>query len=178
MYVEEVLNLLTWRKSVTVLNVLIPPVDWRKMPTTDLFKNKTIRGKPSTFSHRRFLAATTLSSNRITTMPPQYPLPSSLEIIEDEISIPLQRTDSLSSAESSALPASPSNLSLSTAAKSKPAVDSKTTTTSRKNGQYTVEEVAKHNKKDDAWLIYNNQVVDVSKWVSYTHVAKVDRIIS
>ena len=101
-------------------------------------------------------------------MPPQYPLPSSLEIIDDEIRIPLQRTDSLSSAESSALPASPSNLSLSTAAKSKPAVDSKTTTTSRKNGQYTVEEVAKHNKKDDAWLIYNNQVVDVSKWVSYT----------
>lgn len=101
-------------------------------------------------------------------MPPQYPLPSSLEIIDDDISsIPLQRTDSLSSDESSALPASPSNLSLSTAAKSnKPAVDSKTTTASRKNGQYTVEEVAKHNKKDDAWLIYNNQVVDVSKWVS------------
>ena len=102
-------------------------------------------------------------------MPPQYPLPSSLEIIDDEISsIPLQRTDSLSSAESSALPASPSNLSLSTAA-NKPAVDS-TTTTSRKNGQYTVEEVAKHNKKDDAWLIYNNQVVDVSKWVSCSHI--------
>ena len=100
-------------------------------------------------------------------MPPQYPLPSSLEIIDDDISIPFQRTDSLSSAESSALPASPSNLSLSTAAKNKPAVDS-TTTASRKNGQYTVEEVAKHNKKDDAWLIYNNQVVDVSKWVSYT----------
>ena len=102
-------------------------------------------------------------------MPPQYPLPSSLEIIDDEISIPLQRTDSLSSAESSALPASPSNLSLSTAATTKPAVDS-TTTTSRKNGQYTVEEVAKHNKKDDAWLIYNNQVVDVSKWVSCSHI--------
>jgi len=101
-------------------------------------------------------------------MPPQYPLLSSLEIIDDEISIPLQRTDSLSSAESSALPASPSNLSLSTAA-NKPAVDS-TTTTSRKNGQYTVEEVAKHNKKDDAWLIYNNQVVDVSKWVSCSHI--------
>ena len=37
----------------------------------------------------------------------------------------------------------------------------------RKNGgQYTIEEVARHNQKDDAWLIYNNQVVDVSKWVS------------
>jgi hypothetical protein len=108
-------------------------------------------------------------------MPPQYPLPSSLEIIDDDISIPLQRTDSLSSAESSALPASPSNLSLSTAAK----IDSKTTTTSRKNGQYTVEEVAKHNKKDDAWLIYNNQVVDISKWVSYIigFVAKFGHII-
>lgn len=99
-------------------------------------------------------------------MPPQYPIDG--KIIEyDDISISLQRTDSLSSAESSALPASPSNFSLSAAA-TKPAVDSTTTTTTatRKNGQYTVEEVAKHNKKDDAWLIYNNQVVDVSKWVS------------
>lgn len=101
-------------------------------------------------------------------MPPQYPLSSSLEIIDDDIITPLNRTDSLSSTEDSALPASPSNLSLSTAAKNElSAVDSKTTTTaSRKNGQYTVEEVAKHNKKDDAWLIYNNQVVDISKWVS------------
>jgi len=31
---------------------------------------------------------------------------------------------------------------------------------------YTVAEVAQHNRKDDAWLIYENLVLDVTKWVA------------
>jgi len=31
---------------------------------------------------------------------------------------------------------------------------------------YTVAEVASHNTKGDAWIIYKNQVLDVSKWIS------------
>ena len=30
---------------------------------------------------------------------------------------------------------------------------------------YTREEVAKHNKDDDIWLIINSMVYDVSKWI-------------
>ena len=33
---------------------------------------------------------------------------------------------------------------------------------------YTIAEVSKHNTKEDAWLIYNNNVLDVSKWIT-TH---------
>lgn len=33
---------------------------------------------------------------------------------------------------------------------------------------YTVAEVAKHDSKGDAWIIYKNQVLDVSRWIS-TH---------
>ena len=31
---------------------------------------------------------------------------------------------------------------------------------------YTIADVSLHNTKDDAWLIYNNQVLDVSKWIT------------
>src|SRR5210317_1381083 len=31
---------------------------------------------------------------------------------------------------------------------------------------YTLADVSLHNTKDDAWLIYNNQVLDVSKWIT------------
>lgn len=33
-------------------------------------------------------------------------------------------------------------------------------------GSYTMAEVASHNKRGDAWLIYGGQVLDVTKWVS------------
>lgn len=32
---------------------------------------------------------------------------------------------------------------------------------------YTLEEIASHNKPDDLWLIYNNQVLDVTKWLAH-----------
>jgi cytochrome b involved in lipid metabolism len=31
--------------------------------------------------------------------------------------------------------------------------------------KFTLEEVSKHNKKDDAWLIINNKVYDITKWI-------------
>lgn len=77
-------------------------------------------------------------------MPPHIPE-------SEDDTIVLQRSDS----SESALPADPDSS------------NKKQLLPSRQNGQYTVEEVAKHNKKDDAWLIYNNQVLDISKWVSF-----------
>eukprot|EP00928_Gymnodinium_smaydae_P038746 TRINITY_DN2664_c0_g2_i1.p1 TRINITY_DN2664_c0_g2~~TRINITY_DN2664_c0_g2_i1.p1 ORF type:complete len:1009 (+),score=201.31 TRINITY_DN2664_c0_g2_i1:106-3027(+) len=32
-------------------------------------------------------------------------------------------------------------------------------------GGITMEEVAKHNKKDDAWIVLNGEVIDVTKWI-------------
>jgi len=43
------------------------------------------------------------------------------------------------------------------------------TATTKKNHPlktYTIAQVATHNTKTDAWLIYNNQVLDVTKWIS------------
>ena len=34
-----------------------------------------------------------------------------------------------------------------------------------KNKEYTLEEVAKHNKKSDAWIAINGKVADVTKWI-------------
>ena len=34
-----------------------------------------------------------------------------------------------------------------------------------KNKEYTLEEVAKHNKKSDAWIVINGKVADVTKWI-------------
>ena len=35
----------------------------------------------------------------------------------------------------------------------------------KNNNKFTLEEVSKHNKKDDAWLIINNKVYDITKWI-------------
>ena len=86
-------------------------------------------------------------------MPPHIPLQGT----ESDDVLVLQRSDS----SESALPAEPESPN-----KPKQLEPSAAASISRQNGQYTVEEVARHNKKDDAWLIYNNQVLDVSKWVS------------
>ena len=34
-----------------------------------------------------------------------------------------------------------------------------------KNKEYTLEEVAKHNSKSDAWIVINNKVADITKWI-------------
>ena len=31
--------------------------------------------------------------------------------------------------------------------------------------EYTLEEVAKHNKKSDAWIVINNKVADITEWI-------------
>jgi len=36
---------------------------------------------------------------------------------------------------------------------------------SNKSTEYTLEEVAKHNKKSDAWIVIHNKVADVTKWI-------------
>ena len=38
-------------------------------------------------------------------------------------------------------------------------------TKSNKTTEYTLEEVAKHNKKSDAWIVIHNKVADVTKWI-------------
>lgn len=35
----------------------------------------------------------------------------------------------------------------------------------KKDKKYTMEEVSKHNKKSDAWLVINKKVYDVTKWI-------------
>ena len=83
-------------------------------------------------------------------MPPHIPLPA-LEI--DELSIQTSNSFDTALPNPDAVPpvkeAAPIPVS-----------------TSRKKDQYTVEEVARHNTKDDAWLIYNDKVLDITKWVS------------
>lgn len=91
-------------------------------------------------------------------MPPHIPES------EDDV-IVLQRSDS----SESALPADPD--STNKQQQLSPSVSR------QNNGQYTVEEVARHNKKDDAWLIYNNQVLDISKWVSISCLSRCRRFI-
>ena len=41
----------------------------------------------------------------------------------------------------------------------------KSDTKSNKQTEYTLEEVAKHNKKSDAWIVIHNKVADVTKWI-------------
>ena len=41
----------------------------------------------------------------------------------------------------------------------------KTNSKSNKTTEYTLEEVAKHNKKSDAWIVIHNKVADVTKWI-------------
>lgn len=36
---------------------------------------------------------------------------------------------------------------------------------SKKNKTYTIEEVAKHNKKSDAWIVIDGIVADITKWI-------------
>jgi cytochrome b involved in lipid metabolism/predicted NAD/FAD-dependent oxidoreductase len=36
---------------------------------------------------------------------------------------------------------------------------------STKQTEYTLEEVSKHNKKSDAWIVIHNKVADVTKWI-------------
>lgn len=43
--------------------------------------------------------------------------------------------------------------------------NTKSTTKSNKSTEYTLEEVAKHNKKSDAWIVIHNKVADVTKWI-------------
>ena len=40
-----------------------------------------------------------------------------------------------------------------------------TVKTTMKGKTYTTAEVAKHNKKSDAWVIYRNKVYDITKWI-------------
>ena len=42
---------------------------------------------------------------------------------------------------------------------------SKTNTKTNKTTEYTLEEVAKHNKKSDAWIVIHNKVADVTNWI-------------
>lgn len=79
-------------------------------------------------------------------------MPPQIQGLESDDVISLKRSDS----SESALPAEPDS--------SKQQLPS---TSRQNNGQYTVEEVARHNKKDDAWLIYNGQVLDITKWISH-----------
>jgi len=41
----------------------------------------------------------------------------------------------------------------------------KTKTQSKKWRKYTLAEVAKHNKKTDAWIVINGKVADITKWI-------------
>ena len=41
----------------------------------------------------------------------------------------------------------------------------KSTTKSTNTKEYTLEEVAKHNKKSDAWIVIHNKVADITKWI-------------
>lgn len=43
--------------------------------------------------------------------------------------------------------------------------NTKSNTKSNKSTEYTLEEVAKHNKKSDAWIVIHNKVADVTKWI-------------
>ena len=37
----------------------------------------------------------------------------------------------------------------------------------KKNIKFTMDEVSKHNKKNDAWLVINNKVYDVTNWIPH-----------
>lgn len=38
-------------------------------------------------------------------------------------------------------------------------------TKSNKSNEYTLEEVAKHKTKGDAWIVIHNKVADITKWI-------------
>lgn len=49
--------------------------------------------------------------------------------------------------------------------KSKKAKTSKKSKKNKSEKEYTIKEVSKHNKLNDAWLIINNKVYNVTKWI-------------
>jgi cytochrome b involved in lipid metabolism len=49
--------------------------------------------------------------------------------------------------------------------KSKVKTKAKAKVGGKPNVYYTLTEVAKHNKKSDAWMIINNKVYDVTEWI-------------
>ena len=58
------------------------------------------------------------------------------------------------------------NRSSSPSRNKKAKANNKTTTKATTNSKkYTIAEVAKHNKKSDAWIIYRNKVYDITKWI-------------
>ena len=51
--------------------------------------------------------------------------------------------------------------------KSKSKLKSKSKSKSKTNiNYYTLTEVAKHNKKTDAWIVINNKVANITDWIS------------
>lgn len=80
-------------------------------------------------------------------------------------------TSSTSTAASSSAPApSTPAPAASSGGSSEPATqdaaeEKSTSSESGSSGQYTVEEVSKHNKKDDVWVIIDGQVLDVTKFL-------------
>lgn len=66
------------------------------------------------------------------------------------------------SGEKSDVPTSSSSSQSGTPAASAPAAAKEA---EKKGGEYTMEEVAKHNKKDDVWVVVDGQVLDVTSFL-------------
>ncbi|KZS88689.1 putative OSM1-fumarate reductase [Sistotremastrum niveocremeum HHB9708] len=75
-------------------------------------------------------------------------------------------TSASSSAPSPSTPAPAASSGGSSEPATQDAAEEKSTSSeSGSSGQYTVEEVSKHNKKDDVWVIIDGQVLDVTKFL-------------